>query len=848
MDDPVSVHVREMASAWARGRPVAAEDVLAEHPELNTEQAVRLVYEEVCLRREAGQAVATAEVVRRFPQFRDELEFLLDADRLMRPLAKAAELPEAGEDLGPFRLLAELGRGASGRTYIAAEPALADRQVVLKVMAADQEEHLSLARLQHTHIIPLFSEHTFADRGLRALCMPYLGGASLGAVLEAVAKVPPGGRRGRDILDAMDAAQKGRPAPASSDGPYRRYLEQAPYVKAICWIGACLADALHEAHAHRLVHMDVKPSNVLIAGDGLPMLLDFHLARNPIKPSEAVADRLGGTPGWMAPEQAAAMDAVGAGRPVPGAVDHRADIYALGLLLREALGGPGMLAAPPAAAARLRARNPEVSVGLADVLDRCTAPRPEDRYPDAAELADDLRRHITDQPLRGVPNRSPAERWRKWRRRRPGGLIRTASWALAAAFLAGGAAAAWAYFGQRVDEVVDRLHVAQRLRREHRYSEAADLLRLALARADGVPAVHGLRRELGAELHAAELGRKATELHELAEIVRFRHSLPTAAAAADPGIRQLLDRWEATWGLRATLLGQPAGTLDAETEQAIRTDLLELALLWADLRVRQAPRGRGEGQSGAAAAGAREEALAVLDEADKLCGPSPALNRQRRALRQAAGGAPEDARPDPPPRSAWEHYDLGRYYLRAGMIAEAAAELDEAVALNPSDFWANFQQGLCAYALGRFEDAIAAFRACIALNPEAASPYYNRALAEEATGRAAHALDDYRLALARDPGMTSALLNRGKLLLEARRPAEAAADLERALPTTTDRPTLARIEYALALARLALGDRPAALAAARKAAALGHPQARDLADRLSRGDAHRTYVDAYSLL
>jgi serine/threonine protein kinase len=61
--------------------------------------------------------------------------------------------------------------------------------------------------------------------------------------------------------------------------------------------------------------MDIKPSNVLITMDGQPMLLDFHLASGPILAGECVADRLGGTPGWMSPEQEAAMFAVGEGGP-----------------------------------------------------------------------------------------------------------------------------------------------------------------------------------------------------------------------------------------------------------------------------------------------------------------------------------------------------------------------------------------------------------------------------------------------------------------------------------------------------------------------------------------------------
>src|SRR3954454_11216551 len=383
----VSDQVQAIASAWTRGEPLAVEELLRRRPGIKTEDAIRLVYEDVCLRREAGHGVPTAEVVSRFPQWREELELLLDCDRLLGPLSRTAILPEVGEQLGPFRLLAELGRGASGKTYLAAEPALADRLVVLKIIPDDQEEHLSLARLQHTHIIPLFSEQTFPDRGLRALCMPYLGGTSLARVLEALAEIPHHQRRGRHLLDVLDKVQRERPAPPSAgDGPYHKYLDQASYVHAICWIAACLADGLHEAHAHGLVHMDVKPSNVLIAGDGQPMLLDFHLARKPIKAGERISDRLGGTPGWMAPEQEAALKAVGLGQPVSASVDHRADLYALGLLLCEALGGAGA-GVRDVAGQLCHRRNPEISVGLTDIALKCLATKPADRYRDAASLA-----------------------------------------------------------------------------------------------------------------------------------------------------------------------------------------------------------------------------------------------------------------------------------------------------------------------------------------------------------------------------------------------------------------------------------------------------------------------------
>src|SRR4051812_14768158 len=102
-----SQQVAAMAAAWARGGPIAAEAWIAGRPGLDAEAAVRLIYEEVCLRREAGEVVRPAEVMGRFPQWREELEVLFGCDRLLQPRPGAgAVFPEVGETLGTFRLLA----------------------------------------------------------------------------------------------------------------------------------------------------------------------------------------------------------------------------------------------------------------------------------------------------------------------------------------------------------------------------------------------------------------------------------------------------------------------------------------------------------------------------------------------------------------------------------------------------------------------------------------------------------------------------------------------------------------------------------------------------------------------
>src|SRR5262249_25754926 len=330
----------KMARRWKQGERPLAEEFLNAHPELwnNPEAAADLIYEEMCLRQKYQEEIPSDELLRRFPQWRDQLEVLLHCHQLLEP-ARTVQFPAAGASLGDFDLVAELGRGGQGRVFLATQRSLADRPIVLKCTPLTGQEHLSLARLQHTHIVPLYSVQDDGDSHLRVLCMPYFGGARLARVLRALRDVPLARRCGRDLLNALDQAEPKTRVNFPLAGPARQWLAQASYAQAICWIGACLADALQYAHERGLVHLDLKPSNVLLAADGQPMLLDFHLAREPIRPDGAGPQWLGGTAGYMSPEQRAALLAVQQGRDVAQPVDGRSDIYSLGVVLFEALGG-----------------------------------------------------------------------------------------------------------------------------------------------------------------------------------------------------------------------------------------------------------------------------------------------------------------------------------------------------------------------------------------------------------------------------------------------------------------------------------------------------------------------------
>src|SRR5689334_5795952 len=81
----VSREVDAMAAAWSRGQRVFAGEIIDRNPGIDDEAAVRLIYEEINLRRESGEDVRTTEVVRCYPRWREELEVLLGCDRLLRP-------------------------------------------------------------------------------------------------------------------------------------------------------------------------------------------------------------------------------------------------------------------------------------------------------------------------------------------------------------------------------------------------------------------------------------------------------------------------------------------------------------------------------------------------------------------------------------------------------------------------------------------------------------------------------------------------------------------------------------------------------------------------------------------
>jgi len=300
-----------------------------------------------------------------------------------------------GTTLGRYRLVRELGRGGMALVWLAQDTELR-RAVALKILRPGlaleathvdrfRREALAIARLKHASIVQIHD--VGSERGFHYLAMEYVEGPSLARVLEALGPVET--RR-------FTAEELARAAGVPALARLGTTLEQA-----LAALFVPVAEALAAAHAHGIVHRDVKPSNLLLRADGTPVVVDFGLARADGDPALSMTGDTLGTPYYMSPEQAW----------IAGArLDHRTDVYSLGVCLYEALAGQRPFDGASvlevfekirtSLAPALTGRERRVSRDAAALVRRAMAREPAERYADASELAAELRALASGVPTR----------------------------------------------------------------------------------------------------------------------------------------------------------------------------------------------------------------------------------------------------------------------------------------------------------------------------------------------------------------------------------------------------------------------------------------------------------------
>ncbi len=308
------------------------------------------------------------------------------SDGLSGPALAGAPVETPGA--AGYEILGELGRGGMGVVYKARQTKL-KRLVALKMIlggthAGGQElarfrsEAEAVARLQHPNIVQVYE---VGERdGCPFFSLEYIDGGSLAGKLDGTPQQP----------------------------------------RAAAKLVETLARAMQSAHQHGIIHRDLKPANVLLTADGIPKITDFGLAKQlDTESSQTQSGAIMGTPSYMAPEQAE-------GRIKE--IGTAADVYALGAILYELLGGrpPFKGATVVDTLEQVRSQEPvsprRLQPGLARDLEticlKCLHKDPARRYASALDLADDLRRFLEDKPIVARPVGAADRAWR-WCRRNP---------------------------------------------------------------------------------------------------------------------------------------------------------------------------------------------------------------------------------------------------------------------------------------------------------------------------------------------------------------------------------------------------------------------------------------------
>jgi WD40 repeat protein len=326
-------------------------------------------------------------------------------------LASGEAAPDPAHAFGEYELIEELARGGMGAVYRARQTRLG-RTVALKMIlagklasAADVQrfraEAEAAANLDHPNVVPIYEvgEHD----GRHFFSMKLIEGGSLA------------GRVHEFTANPQAAAQ----------------------------LLATVARAVHHAHQRGLLHRDLKPANILLDAQGEPHVTDFGLVRHLEGTSGLTqSGAIVGTPGYMAPEQAAA-------RKDPSTA---VDVYSLGAVLYELITGRPPFQGPnpldvlmqvlEREPERPRRLNPRLDGDLETICLKCLDKEPGRRYHSAADLADDLERWRHGEPILARPA-GTARRLAKWARRRPAMAALAALVVLVAALGAAGVIWKW---------------------------------------------------------------------------------------------------------------------------------------------------------------------------------------------------------------------------------------------------------------------------------------------------------------------------------------------------------------------------------------------------------------------
>ncbi len=326
----------DMAAAAEVGMRRGIDFYLSEFGDWLPEEQIPLdlVLEELQLRREAGEEPDLEEYRLRFPGLASTIGRFLAVGEATSQCAQRTPLPEfvLHQIVDDFQILGVLGQGAFARVYLARQESM-HRLVALKASVHGSDEPQALSQLDHPNVVRVYDQRTCLSPALRLLYMQYVPGGTLAECIEYVRGIPVPHWSGQLIVDSVDRSlvSAGQIAPEGS--PTRQALSTHDWPTAVAWIGVQLAEGLAYAHAHGVLHRDVKPANILLSTDGVPKLADFNVSFSGIAGRAGAAVNFGGSLAYMSPEQLRSADPTDP--TAAEQLDNRSDLFSLGVVLWE---------------------------------------------------------------------------------------------------------------------------------------------------------------------------------------------------------------------------------------------------------------------------------------------------------------------------------------------------------------------------------------------------------------------------------------------------------------------------------------------------------------------------------
>ena len=431
--------------------------------EQRLDEAIAAYFEQV----DSGRTTTDEEWIERYPEFREELrEFFEDrrhVDRFASPLRCAIQPSrslECNQHLGDYLIHRQIGRGGMGIVYEAEQMSLR-RRVALKVLPFAavlddrqrkrfQNEAQAAALLRHPNIVGVLA--VGCERGVHYYAMDLIQGQSLAEVIAQA-------RHGE--VKATDHKAGEDPETDTKHGEFdssHSATDTAPvavvftehssgsrdFYRSAARLVVQAAEGLDYAHQEGVIHRDIKPSNLLLDENGKLWIADFGLAHVQSDQGLTMTGDVLGTLRYMSPEQASG---------VRSTIDHRTDIYSLGvtlyelLTLRPAFGGDDRQkllreigeVEPPAP----HKVNSAIPKDLETIVLKAIAKEPHSRYDTASELAEDLHRFLENKPVQ-ARRTGRLNHLCRWAKRKPALATLTATVLMLLLFLAiAGPLVAW---------------------------------------------------------------------------------------------------------------------------------------------------------------------------------------------------------------------------------------------------------------------------------------------------------------------------------------------------------------------------------------------------------------------